>query len=235
MERGCAAALGLLLLDAMGEGLRVELEFACTATDGQRESLASDSTAASRQDFQQSKRPDHKGTGPIDGGTHLPLPPLRRQFSLDEIGQMADSLERLQFRCLELDFERSFDGDDQVDVVKGIPLGDVASAEPRRKGEGLVVEEIMEYGSELRVNVLDLHPFRVPLWPLGKMGAGRFQRFGVAVLFCALRERRRFRCLEVAQVLHRRVWRMPRIGRCGVKGQTVRTALQRAAYDVPGS
>lgn len=33
-------------------------------------------------------------------------------------------------------------------------------------------------------------------------------------------------CLEVAQVLYRRGWRMHWITGCGVKGQTVRTAFE---------
>ena len=78
----------------------------------------------------------------------------RGKLLRDQLDQVADGLERLKFGGLELDMERGFNGDDQVDVIEGVPLGDVAGGKTGREHKGVIVKQVVKDGCELRVDVL---------------------------------------------------------------------------------
>ena len=82
---------------------------------------------------------------------------MRGEFGGDEVGEMAYGVELLEFGGLELDLESGLDGDDEVDVVEGVPLWDLGRGEVRCEDEGVVVEEIVEDGSELGVDFFGGH------------------------------------------------------------------------------
>lgn len=66
-------------------------------------------------------------------------------------------MELFEFGSLELDLEVGFDSDDEVDVVEGVPLGDVDGAKRRGEDEGVVFEEVVEDSGELGVDFFRLH------------------------------------------------------------------------------
>jgi len=43
---------------------------------------------------------------------------------LDQVGQVAYGVHGFEFGGLELDAELGFYGDDEIDVVEGVPVGD---------------------------------------------------------------------------------------------------------------
>ena len=85
------------------------------------------------------------------------LAPLRGKLRLDEISQMTHRVHRLQLRRLELDPEARLHSHDQVDVVERVPFGNARRGESRRQHDRVIVEEIVEDGSELCVDILLLH------------------------------------------------------------------------------
>lgn len=70
---------------------------------------------------------------------------------------MADIVHGFEFGGVELDMKLGLDGDDEVDVVEGVPLGDVGGGEGGGEDESVVVEEISKDGGELGVDLLLLH------------------------------------------------------------------------------
>jgi hypothetical protein len=89
------------------------------------------------------------------GGVSLTA--LGGKFGLDEVHEVAYGMELLQFRGLKLDFEARLDGDDEVDVIERVPLGDLGSGKAGREDQGVVIEEIVKDGRELRVDFFSLH------------------------------------------------------------------------------
>src|SRR5436305_620853 len=83
--------------------------------------------------------------------------PLCGELRLNQVGEVADGLHGLEFGGLELDAEARFDGDDQVDVVEGVPLGNIVGGEAGAEDDAVVVEQVVEDGGELLVDVLLLH------------------------------------------------------------------------------
>jgi hypothetical protein len=85
------------------------------------------------------------------------LPALGGQLGGDEAGEVAYGVELFKFGSLELDFETRLNGDDQVDVVEGVPFRDLRGGEFGSEDEGIVIEKIVKDGGELVVDVLRLH------------------------------------------------------------------------------
>ena len=65
---------------------------------------------------------------------------------------MADRLHALEFSGLELDAEERLGRDNEVNVVEGVPFGNVGGGKARDGDERIVVEEISEEGGEARVD-----------------------------------------------------------------------------------
>ena len=70
------------------------------------------------------------------------------ELALKQRDEVADGVHGFELGGLELDFETGFDGDDEVDVVEGIPLGDACGGEGGGEDEGVVVEDVVEDGGE---------------------------------------------------------------------------------------
>ena len=74
-----------------------------------------------------------------------------------------------QLGGLELDAEFGFDGDDEIDVIEGVPVGDAGGGEAGGEDDGVVVEQVVEDGGELSVDVLLLHEVIISAGDLGKL------------------------------------------------------------------
>src|SRR6185437_9014908 len=74
------------------------------------------------------------------------LATLRGELGLDQIGEVADGLHGFQFSRLKLHPETRLDGDDKVDVVERIPLGNVLGSEAGVEDDGVVIEEVVKDG-----------------------------------------------------------------------------------------
>src|ERR1700743_856225 len=85
------------------------------------------------------------------------LAALGGELGLYEVGEMADGLHGFQFSRLKLDAETRLDGDDKVDVVERVPLGDIRGGEAGVEDDGVFIKEIVKDGCQCGVEVLLLH------------------------------------------------------------------------------
>ncbi len=82
---------------------------------------------------------------------------LGGELLFDQGNEVADGVHGFELGGLELDFQAGLDGDDEVDVVEGIPLGEAGGGEVGGEDEGVVVEDVVEDGGELSVDFGLLH------------------------------------------------------------------------------
>lgn len=82
---------------------------------------------------------------------------MRCELALDEIGEMTHGLHRFELGGLELDLELRLSGNDQVDVIEGVPFGYVRRGKSWAQLETFIVKDIAKDFCQLRVDVLLLH------------------------------------------------------------------------------
>ena len=84
---------------------------------------------------------------------------LGSQLFFYQVYQVAYGGHGFEFGGLELDAEAGLYGDDEVDVVEGIPLRHAGGGQLRRQDESVVVKDVVKDAGELGVDLLLLHGF----------------------------------------------------------------------------